>query len=144
MDVEMPLNRAKLQKLADRYIRDAETLHRNRAWSSAYYLAGYAVECALKARIAKEVRKHEFPDLKNTKEAYTHDLERLLGRAGLAEMLAERRKTADGFRNNWEMVVINWNSEVRYDEVTKVMAEELIRAVNDSREGVLPWIKLHW
>jgi len=34
----------------------------------AYYLAGYAVECALKACIAKETRRHEFPDRKELRQ----------------------------------------------------------------------------
>jgi len=31
-------------------------------FDGAYYLAGYAVECAIKACIAKGTRRYEFPD----------------------------------------------------------------------------------
>jgi hypothetical protein len=140
----MPLDRLKLQKLADRYLRDADMLRRSRAWSSAYYLAGYAVECALKARIAKQFRKHEFPNLKTVQGAHTHKLEELLGLAGLKDQLADRRRASDSFGDNWDKVVVKWRETSRYDQPTKAMAEELLRAISDTKEGVLPWIKLHW
>jgi hypothetical protein len=47
------MNRAELQRLAKERISDAKVLLAARHWSAAYYLAGYAVECALKACIAK-------------------------------------------------------------------------------------------
>src|SRR5919106_3680906 len=40
--------------------------------SGAYYLAGYAVECGLKACIAKQVRRHEFPDRTTVNQSHTH------------------------------------------------------------------------
>jgi HEPN domain-containing protein len=43
-----------LQRLSRLRIRDAKILLKNGAHESAYYLAGYAVECALKACIAKQ------------------------------------------------------------------------------------------
>ncbi len=43
------MNRAELQRLAKDRLLDAKALFAARRWSGAYYLAGYAVECALKA-----------------------------------------------------------------------------------------------
>ena len=63
---------------------DAETLLKNGRWSSAYYLAGYAVECGLKACIAKQFREHQFPDLDTVKKSYTHSLVDLLRVSELA------------------------------------------------------------
>ena len=46
------MNRADFQRLADVRIDEAGVLLAAGRWSGAYYLAGYAVECALKACIA--------------------------------------------------------------------------------------------
>ena len=56
------MNRADLQRLARERIADAKVLLRARRWSAAYYLSGYAVECAIKACIARLTRAEEFPD----------------------------------------------------------------------------------
>jgi hypothetical protein len=47
------VNRVEPQRLAKERISDAKVLLGARHWVGAYYLAGYAVECALKACIAK-------------------------------------------------------------------------------------------
>ena len=58
------MNRTDLQQLADVRIAEAHALLTLAVPMSdgAYYLAGYAVECALKACIAKTVNQHDFPD----------------------------------------------------------------------------------
>ncbi len=43
------MNRAELQTLTTERILDSEALLRAGRWSFAYYVAGYAVECALKS-----------------------------------------------------------------------------------------------
>ncbi len=52
------VNRAELQQLAEDRILDAQALLAVNRWSGAYYLAGYAVECARRVR---EDRRHESP-----------------------------------------------------------------------------------
>jgi len=47
------VNRADFQELAQIRLRDAEVLLENGRFDGAYYIAGYSVECALKACIAK-------------------------------------------------------------------------------------------
>ena len=54
------MNRTDLQKLSNARIREARILFAAGEYSGAYYLAGYAVECALKACIAKSVKRHDF------------------------------------------------------------------------------------
>ena len=49
----MKLKRRDLRELALLRLKEAQVLLANGCWSGAYYLAGYAVECALKACIAK-------------------------------------------------------------------------------------------
>ena len=77
------LNRLRLHDLANRYVMDAEVLLRNQRWASAYYLVGYVVECALKACMAKQMPRHDFPDRSKSKQWYTHELKDLLEIADL-------------------------------------------------------------
>jgi HEPN domain-containing protein len=55
------MNRTEFQSLAEVRIREAKALLDAGLWDGAYYLAGYAVECALKACIAKRTRAEDFP-----------------------------------------------------------------------------------
>jgi len=41
-------------------------------------MAGYAVECALKACIAKQTKRYDFPDKKRVRDVFTHNLETLV------------------------------------------------------------------
>ncbi len=65
------MNRMEFQGLAEIRIREAEILLAAGAWDGAYYLAGYAVECALKACIAKKTVEHSFPRLQDVQK-YPH------------------------------------------------------------------------
>ena len=144
MPSKTSLDRASLQRLAERYARDAQILLENRAWSSAYYLAGYAIECALKACIARQFRRYQYPDLNTVKEIYIHDLSKLMRIAGLAGHLLERSQEADRFGDYWSKIVTGWTERSRYEEPTRAMAIELVTAVSDTREGVLAWIRRYW
>jgi HEPN domain-containing protein len=77
------MNRADLQKLSNMRIREAKILFAAGEHSGAYYLAGYAVECALKACIARGVQRYDFPDKSLAQESYSHDLVRLVKLADL-------------------------------------------------------------
>src|ERR1700681_3770039 len=78
------VNRLELRRLAEDRIADAGVLLAAGRWSGAYYLAGYAVECGLKACIAKLTNQDDFPrDRRLLEECYTHSLEKLLKPAGL-------------------------------------------------------------
>ena len=102
------MNRTELQWLAKERIREAKVLLDAQYWSGAYYLAGYAVECALKACIAKGMQAEEFPDKSFADKCWTHNLVQLLGPAGLkddfdAAML--KALPADELKKTWEKVV---------------------------------------
>jgi HEPN domain-containing protein len=89
------VGRTDLQTLAGEKLEDAKLLLRRRRHPSAYYLAGYAVEFALKAAIARQVEQHVLPDPRFIREVYQHDLTRLLGLANLrVELDKARRQTA--------------------------------------------------
>ena len=137
------MNRRDLQQLADIRAREAGVLLTNRLYSGAYYLCGYAVECALKACIAKQVRCHDFPDRKLAYDSYTHDLERLAVVAGLKDELELKKDSNQGFERNW-MVVIQWSEETRYERTYRERAVNLYKAITDQQDGVLAWLQQYW
>ena len=109
----------------------------------AYYLAGYPVECALKACIAKETRRHEFPDKSRAEASYTHKLANLVKLAHLEDARLQRVKNDDLFRTNWD-VVAAWTEESRYRRWSPEKAQVLFEAVSNRYRGIIGWIKLHW
>lgn len=144
MPLQTSLDRKTLRGLTVRYATDAETLLKNHRWSSAFYLSGYAIECALKACIAKQIRRHQFPNLETVRDSHTHNLVKLLNLAGLTAAMKERSKSDVQFEIYWVEVVTKWKETSRYGQATKTMAEEMIRAVSNTEKGVLPWIQLYW
>ncbi len=56
------MNRKDLQSLADERLGDAKVLLASNRYGGAYYLVGYAVECGLKACIAKLTQAEDFYD----------------------------------------------------------------------------------
>jgi HEPN domain-containing protein len=65
-------HRFELRQLAEDRIADAAILLAGGRWSGAYYLAGYAVECGLKACVAKLTNQDDFPrDRRFVEECYS-------------------------------------------------------------------------
>lgn len=137
------MNRAELQRLAKERISDAKVLLAARHWSAAYYLAGYAVECALKACIAKLMKAEEFPDKNFAEKCWTHILPQLLGLAGLKADLEAAMQVDTDLADNWDTVK-EWNESSRYARATKADAEDLYEAIIDRKHGVLSWLKRRW
>ena len=68
------MNRKDFQELSELRLKEANALLGAGFPEGAYYLAAYAVECALKACIARETQRHAFPDKKIVDASYTHNL----------------------------------------------------------------------
>ena len=137
------MNRSELQQLAKARIRDARALMRAGRWAGAYYLAGYAVECALKACIAKLMKSEEFPDRNFAEKCWTHDFEKLVTLAGLKDQRdADSQADAD-LSANWGTVK-DWTESSRYARKTKREARVLFTAITRRKHGVLTWIKSRW
>jgi HEPN domain-containing protein len=139
------LNRTDLQQLADDRVQDAVALLKTDRWSAAYYICGYAIECGLKACIAKQTNLREFPDKAVAEKSYTHDLTKLLDMAGLKLQLQLDTTPAanPALGINWQLVK-DWNERARYQQKTEPQARRLYQAVNHNADGVLIWIKNHW
>jgi hypothetical protein len=109
----------------------------------AYYLAGYSIECALKACIAKATQRHDFPDKHKADDSYTHSCEKLLKVADLEKARAEEARRDVVFRDNWDRVQW-WSEQSRYSTTSAEEARGLIEAVSDRNHGVLRWLKRYW
>jgi HEPN domain-containing protein len=138
------MNRADLQQLADGRVADARTLLDGGRHAAAYYLAGYAVECALKACIAKQIRQFDFPEKKLVIDSYSHDLTKLVRLSGVSHLHeAEIRENA-AFAANW-FVARDWTEESRYEPfVAENVARDMYAAITNPNHGVLTWLKKHW
>lgn len=123
-------------------LREAKTLLFNGNKEGAYYLTGLAVECALKACIAKNTNRHDFPpDREVLKDIYTHTLIKLVGAAKLQAALNAEAQKNGAFRNNWD-VVKDWNVNSR-NVVGGLNASDLYRAVAGNN-GVMRWLRQRW
>ena len=138
----MAETRREFQQLARMRLKDARVLMRSGNAEAAYYLTGLAVECAVKACIAKNTKRHDFPpNLGAIKDIYTHDLSKLIGAARLQPALdADRRKNLS-FKSNWD-VAKDWNVNSRY-ALKGLNARDLYRAVA-GRNGVMQWLRQRW
>lgn len=124
-------------------MRDAQTLLSAGQWSGAYYIAGYAVECGLKACIAKLTNLHDYPNKDLAFKCHTHKIEALVEVAGV-----KNQRDADATANpalgaNW-LITKDWDEKSRYQLWTEFQARELLVAVSDTTNGVMPWIKVRW
>jgi HEPN domain-containing protein len=88
------MNRADFHKLTEIRIKEAKILLDRKCYEGAYYLAGYAVECALEACIARKTQAYDFPP-QDAKTFYTHDLDVLVSKADLKTLreLREQKVT---------------------------------------------------
>ena len=132
-----------MQQLSAERVKDAEALLIAAQTSGAYYLAGYAVECALKACIAKRTNQYDFPDKKYAMECYTHNLEDLVKSSGLFTQLKIDMKLNAGLETNW-LTVKDWSESSRYEITSDSKAQTMVGAVTEPSNGVLQWIMVHW
>jgi HEPN domain-containing protein len=138
------MNRADLHSLVDLRVADANALLGTARYAAAYYMIGYAVECALKACIAKQIKEHDFPDRKLILDSYTHNLEQLLAITGLKAQFEARMEADKAFEVNWS-IVKDWSENSRYDAtISEVKARDLMLAITDQAHGVLTWLKTQW
>ncbi|MCK4340537.1 MAG: DNA-binding protein [Phycisphaerae bacterium] len=138
------MNRNDLQEISRLRRREAKALLKARHSPGAYYLAGYSVECALKASIAKHTKRHDFPDKKIASKVWVHNLEELIKLAALWLELEQEMKANKRLEENWA-VIKEWKESTRYDaNISKEMAENFYSACTARKHGILSWIKKRW
>lgn len=106
-------------------------------------MGGYAVECALKACIAKRTQQHDFPDKKLVNDSHTHDLEKLLHLAELKDELEEATQKNSVMKSNW-IIVRDWSETSRYEMKLLRDARGLLQAIEDREGGLLAWVQQRW
>jgi hypothetical protein len=139
------VNKTDLEQLADLRLAEAVALLNLTPPmpDAAYYLAGYAVECALKACIAKLTAQHDFPDKNFAAKCFTHKAKELVLLAGLESVRAAAMASDAVLAMNW-LIVKDWKEESRYERWTVAEATVLIDAIREPNHGVLQWVKGYW
>ena len=139
------MNQAEWQKIAKEKLHAAEVLLDAGEWASAYYLAGYAVECGLKSCIIARLVKaphliFEENQKKYSENCWTHNVGQLLDLAGLKEALDAANDT---LTLHW-MCVKEWNEQSRYKGKNENDARSLYNAITDATNGVMTWLRTYW
>ena len=138
------MNRADFQKLAKIRLEEARTLLDHKKYDGAYYLAGYAVECGLKACIAKLTKQDDFPPERQfVEKCYTHDSEKLLVASELKKAKDEAVENDSALSTNWGIVQL-WKESDRYQRKGNAEAQTLYDAITDPEHGVMQWIEQNW
>lgn len=138
-----------LKALALDRLADAEVLMAQGRFAASYYLAGYCVECALKAVIARMIQPGEFPDKTLANAVWTHDFDRLLI-AVAAEAQSRGRPSPTvslasdpTLKFNWK-TVSSWTEASRYQKGREQATRDMVAAITDPNHGVLQWIRKYW
>lgn len=139
---DAPIFRRDFKLLAELRAEEARILLARGKQQGAYYLAGYAVECALKACIAKKTKRFQFPLKQDeSRKIYSHKLEELFDAAGLKDQRETELQTNPSFAANWNTVK-SWTAESRY-KTAGLNGKDMYNAVTGT-DGVLPWLEQRW
>ena len=143
------MNRDELQEMARQRIKDAEALLVGSRWEFAYYVAGYAVECALKSCILSRMVRTAwvFEEKWEAKACLTHEFGKLIVLAGLRDELNDALKASSAaggeFANNWTTAE-KWKVTSRYESKTEAEARGLLAAITSDPHGVFKWLQIFW
>jgi HEPN domain-containing protein len=139
------VTRTDFQNLAQLRLDEAQCLLSAGHFCGAYYVAGYVIECALKACIAKQTQAGDFPPAANLKDShFTHELTKLLKTANLEGNL---RTQSQAVQDNWRLLsgAPGGSENRRYEtNISQVEANDCLNAINDANDRVLIWLKNHW
>lgn len=138
------MNRADFQRLSDLRLKEARVLLAAGFPEGAYYLAGYSVECALKACVAKRTKEHDFPpDRKRVERIYSHDLSALVDAAELGTALKDVIDRDPLMLSDWNTIQ-DWSERSRYEVKAESEAIALLDAIESGKGGLLPWVRQRW
>lgn len=139
------MNRVDFQHLSEMRLEDARALLDAARYGGAYYFTGIAVECGIKAAIAKLTAAHDFPPKPDVVKKYdVHSLAELLKHAGLEKQLSLDSQALPLLRRNWD-VIKSWEVDDRYSSTASAQtATDMLVSASDPNSGVIPWLKAHW
>ncbi|MDB5627708.1 MAG: hypothetical protein JWQ51_48 [Tardiphaga sp.] len=127
------------RELADERLTEAQLLLANDRPSGAYYLAGYAIEFALKAKIATRFLANEIPDKVLVIKVHDHDFNKLLQLANLGDEDYATLNTDTELRR-WWTIAAKWKPDSRYKIWSLNEATDLVEAVGGDR-GLMQWLR---
>ena len=117
------------EQTSRRMLNDARFLLKHGRWHSAVYLAGYAVECKLKAAVCRYLGVEVLPE-----SFRTHDIRFLIRSAGLAEAVNSDKVIQARFRRIDSM----WRTEIRYSG--KPYGKQAAENFLDNVRRVVQWL----
>jgi len=138
------MNKSELEKLVEIRVQEANLLLNSNCYQGAYYLIGYALECAFKVCISRQVKAFDFPDKRLANASHTHKLSDLVGVAGLKQKLKKQENYDENFKLNWA-VAKDWSESSRYECIVEEnRVRDLYKAITDNKSGILTWLKKYW
>ncbi len=148
-----------IKELATARLEDAKILLANSRYEGAFYLAGYAIELTLKAKICTHLdiddlfsdnpTTHSKGSLGRFRESLmTHDLFILLNLCGLGQKFEKMKLSDVDFSNNCSLLFQNptstgWSEKVRYKQgyITSKTVDKIINFLTEPTKGLLQWIE---
>lgn len=138
-------NPTDIRQLADLRIEEAENLNQVGYPDGAFYLAGYAVELYLKAKICENLNLPTFytqyaPRTDLSKTFLIHNLDRLILLSGLLPKFEAEKINDPIFRVHWLKIEL-WSEKSRYDLQGVHLARETTEFI-ESVKIITQWIKI--
>lgn len=135
------MNKTDFLRLSRARLTEAKALFTAGHYSGSYYLAGYSVECAIKACVTKQFKRHTVPDRDLVNKFYQHNLDSLLRLASIRDRLDKDMDKDKDLKLNWA-IVKDWTVESRYRAIIpEALARDLLLAVTARKHGILSWVK---
>jgi len=143
-------NAQEIRELANRRIDEANLLIANNYFEGAVYLAGYAVELSLKAKICELLDIPNLFDFGHNniqssliKSYKSHDFEQLILLSGLRSKLQTATSENQELLTNWS-ILCEWSEEKRYCKCgaeTLEATQEFMNAITSTENGIKTWIE---
>jgi hypothetical protein len=145
-------SRAEFKTLANKRLDEAKALQQAGHYEAAFYLAGYAVECGLKAAVCKTLQIDIFDMPTDLHKGFkTHRLDHLIVLSGLSKQLAEDiaadtslSLAASPFLTppldfeGWQ----SWSEQVRYNVID--CPEQVLQEFVSNVDYFMSWLRNHW
>jgi hypothetical protein len=135
-----------IKNIALNKLLEARALYEAGYYDGAFYLGGYCIELALKARICKNLDIDNLFDSKYLRFFKVHDFDTLLMFSGLGERFERAKATNIDLYQNWSYICV-WKEDCRYATVgnkTQIEVLQFLNAIDEPSNGFLSWIKKYW
>ena len=130
------------EALARDELESSRIMLASRKWKQAYHHAGIAAECALKCKIMRVHGMNRWPERRERRDVYTHDIEELTEIAGLMDGInaALLESLRPPHIDGW-LIIKDWNINLRYhvpDAFPQALAESAVSAIDAM--GLVQWL----